>query len=94
MGNFDTALSGVLSSSITLGTIYRFRVAALNIHGWGPYSSDLVITASDVPVQQDPVSISIDNLNVIISWTAPSTNNYAPVTGYQITIKDSTGSYR
>jgi hypothetical protein len=61
------------TAAVTPGTYYRFRVAATNIYGDGPYTDDLlsVILASQVPDTPVAPTTVINNLNVRITWTLP-----------------------
>jgi len=45
----STALSLLITSSITAGTTYSFRLRAQNIFGWGPYSNIVSIVAATTP---------------------------------------------
>ena len=50
-------------------------VRASNIYGWGAYSTQVSIIASDVPGEVTiPVVSYGSGTNVNISWTAPVTN--------------------
>ena len=53
-GSHSTALSFSVSSGVTGGETYLFRLAAANIHGWSGYSSSLSVQASGVPDAPDP----------------------------------------
>lgn len=44
-----TSTSFTVTTSVTLGGSYKFKLRARNVYGWGPYSSEFVILASDVP---------------------------------------------
>lgn len=44
-----TGTSFVVTTSVSLGGSYNFKLRAKNIYGWGPYSSEFTILASDVP---------------------------------------------
>ena len=83
----------MISASIILGSTYQFRVRAYNQQGWGSYSDTLSVVSTTVTSTPDAPVVSLNNLNVMIKWTAPSTTNFASVTAYKITIADSTGTY-
>lgn len=75
-------------TGITGGSTYKFRVRAKNLYGWGAFSSETSIMASQQP---DPVP-SIDTANVdtkvIITWAAPMTN-YADLLSYTLQVLNS-----
>ena len=73
------------TSGHTLGNTVNFRAKAHNIHGWGELSEPLTVVASTMPDQPEPPVISIEDLNVKISWSAPN-NNYAQISSYIIKI--------
>ena len=81
-----------MSSNISPGTEYRFRVRAKNMWGWGPYSDVLVVTPSAPPDQMATVTTSVasDTGAVRFVWTAPSDNS-APITQYKVEIRDHDG---
>ena len=63
-GSLSTATSATISSGITGGNSYQFRLRAHNIHGWGTYSSVLTVTASGVPAQPAAVTTTLSNQDV------------------------------
>jgi hypothetical protein len=63
----------------------HFRAKAHNIHGWGELSDQLTEVASSMPDQGLSPVITIEDLNVKISWTAPN-DNYAQITSYVVRI--------
>jgi hypothetical protein len=79
----------IVSTNITSGTIYGFRVQASNIFGWGPYSQVAFIAAAREPDEPIAPVTSIDPSTggVAIAWTAPSDRG-DPITAYLIEIQD------
>lgn len=73
------------TSGHILGETMHFRAKAHNIHGWGEYSDPLSVVVSSMPEQPLPPVITIDNLDVKISWTAPD-NNFGQISSYIIKI--------
>ena len=69
-----TSTSIILTTGITAGTTYRFKVRAQNIFGWGAFSSATSIKAATTPSKMATVTTSIDSSTggVKISWTAPA----------------------
>jgi len=45
----STASTFTVTTGITSGSDYQFRVRAKNIHGWGEFSSILTIQAAGTP---------------------------------------------
>lgn len=44
-----TQASYVVTTGVTLGSTYRFKVRAQNVYGWGGYSPEFSIVASEAP---------------------------------------------
>jgi hypothetical protein len=70
---------------------YKFRVRALNIYGWGEFSTEATFFTSDVPLGSSGITMQIVNMNVEVSWTLPF-SNYDPIDSYRIKVLDSTGN--
>ena len=83
-------LTYLISSGVSSGNTYQFKVRAKNLYGWGAYSTVLSLKASSVPDQPAAVTTSKDALNVRITWVAPADNSEA-ITAYQILIVNSVG---
>jgi hypothetical protein len=66
-------------------------VRAHNSFGWGLFSNPATFVVADVPAQPAAVTTSISGMNVMISWSAPS-SNYATIDSYKILMQDSSGS--
>lgn len=68
-----TSTSIILSTGITAGTSYQFKVRAQNVLGWGGISPATTIKAATIPSQMVAVTTSIDSSTggVKITWTAP-----------------------
>lgn len=89
-----TGTSYILTTSITKGTIYQFKVRASNVFGWGAFSSTTSIKASQIPASlTTSATTSIDSTTggVMISWTAPD-NGGETLTSYAVEIADTTTS--
>lgn len=66
--------SSTNSASITglnKGTTYYFKVSGTNLIGEGPLSTNITLTASEVPLQMNAITLSLSGTNVEISFTAP-----------------------
>jgi hypothetical protein len=78
---------------LTGGVNYKFKVRSRNIYGYGAYSSETTIEASDVPLVMAILSTSIvSSTKVRTTWTAPF-DSYEPITEYQIMFLKSDGTY-
>jgi hypothetical protein len=78
----DTSLTYTVSSGLTAGDNYKFRLTAKNIYGWGVVSNQVTMTPLGVPTQPDPVTTTISATNVKIEWTDPTSTNGAAITAY------------
>jgi hypothetical protein len=87
----DTSLT---VTGLTNGSSYRYRVAAVNAVGVGPYSS---ATAAVIPrtTPNAPTSLTgvAGNAQVELSWSAPVVTGGAAITDYQIEVSVSSGPY-
>lgn len=87
-----TGLTYQVSSNVSAGTTYRFRIRAKNVWSWSNYSSVVSALPSAAP---DPMAQLVSIVNdttgaVKVSWTAPADNS-APITEYKIEILDKQG---
>ena len=77
-------------SALTNGTLYYFRVAAVNAAGTSAYypgATDAAVTATPAPVVPDAPSAltaMAGNAEVTLSWTAAVKDGGAAITGYMI----------
>jgi hypothetical protein len=80
----------ILSTGITAGTTYQFKVRAQNIIGWGAFSSAYSIKAAAAPSQMLTVTTSIDSSTggVMITWVAPHDGS-STIDAYLIEIANS-----
>lgn len=61
---------------------YKFKVQAKNIYGYGAFSTETVISTTDIPGTMDPLTVAYDaNEDVLISWTEPNTGG-SPILSY------------
>lgn len=69
--------SFIVTTGVTAGTTYKFKVRAQNAHGWGVFSVVKDVLATTFPEQMNAVTTSIQNsgLNVRIQWVAPYDNS-------------------
>ncbi|MFH1330691.1 MAG: fibronectin type III domain-containing protein [Actinomycetota bacterium] len=65
------------------GETYRFRVAAHNAYGWGPWSLQVAVRAGAPTEPRAPATTPGDG-QVQVSWGAPFSEGGAPVTDYVV----------
>ena len=82
----------IQTENVFAGVTYSFRVRAQNALGFGPFSSEVDITAAKVPEKPEAPSTSIDNVSVRISWVDPDPNS-SPITGFEVMVATSTGEF-
>src|SRR5216684_4089922 len=94
----ETALSsGVVGtaftdSTVSNGTTYFYKVAAVNSVGPGPLSNEASATPATVPSAPQNLVASAGNGSVSLSWTAPASNGGAAVTSYNVLRSTSSGA--
>ncbi|QLH07035.1 fibronectin type III domain-containing protein [Nitrosopumilus ureiphilus] len=88
--NTSTTLFG---SAIQHGVTYDLRVSAANSLGSGPPSNVVQATPLTVPTSPRSLSAATPGLGeIILSWTAPSSNGGSPITDYKIRYSDDDGA--
>ncbi len=76
---------------LTNGTTYTFTVFATNALGNGLPSAPVSATPSTVPTAPTSVvATSYANTKSVVSWSTPSSNGGAAITGYTVTATDTT----
>jgi hypothetical protein len=82
----DPAATHVTVTGLTNGVAYTFTVHATNSAGDGAESVEsAAVTPVTEPGAPTAVSATAGNAQATVSWTAPSDNGGAPVTGYTVT---------
>ena len=84
--NIGTATNYVLRRGVVPGTTYHFRVRAENEDGTGAPSDVAITTAGTPGVVTNLRAIASGATQVDLSWTAPSNNGGAAITGYRIEV--------
>jgi hypothetical protein len=82
-----------VTSNISPGVSYRFRVRAKNRWAWSSYSSIITAIPSAEPSQMAAVVTSVNTTSgwFVVTWTAPN-NNSAAITKYKIEFNDRQGT--
>lgn len=85
----STATTYTVSTGITSGSDYQFKLKSKNVHGWGDYSSVTTVTASSVPGTPSaaPATSLDSNGDVVVTFTAPDANG-EDITSYWIVFDD------
>ena len=81
-----------VSTLLTPGTIYQFKVQARNAYGLSNYSEILTILAAAEPGQVGTPMTETVNSNILIKWSRPAANG-SPVTSYTIQVLQAGGKY-
>jgi hypothetical protein len=72
---------------------FKFRVRALNVHGWSQFSDEVNVLAAEVPGVIASTEISIvDGTQVRFAWQTPAANG-SPIDAYKLEIQASDLSY-
>jgi hypothetical protein len=77
-------------TGLTNGTSYSIRVAANNLAGRGAYATAITRTPATTPSSPTGLNAAGGDAQVALSWTAPSNNGGAAITGYRITYSGTT----
>jgi hypothetical protein len=78
--------------TLTPGVTYGFKIQSRNAFGLSEFSSVFYILCGTVPESPTaPVTTSVGS-DIKISWIAPN-NNGAQITGYNVLIMASNGTY-
>ncbi len=84
--SFASPATAQTITGLTNGTAYAFKVAAANASGTGADSTaSAAVTPRTVPGAPTGVTGTPGNTTVALSWTAPSSNGGAAITGYTVT---------
>ena len=81
--NSDTTRSVTLSN-LTNGTAYQVQVRAANSVGEGAWSVSADEYPSTVPGKPTAPTLTVKDQSLGVSWSAPSSNGGAAVTGYKV----------
>lgn len=88
----DTSLSHLVTSGVTAGQSYQFRLRAQNEVGWGAYSPILTVVPSSPPAQMAAPTVTVSTVYTRLDWVAPNDNG-ASLTAYKILLIDSNNAF-
>ena len=86
--------SFLLTSDITRGETYLFKLRAKNIHGWSAWSDQSSIKAAGKPYQSPACTTENNDLTTTITlrWFEPDYNSES-ITSYEVEIQDQRGAF-
>jgi hypothetical protein len=87
------ATTFTITTGLTPGAGYLFRLSAENVYGWGPTSAETTVYAAGLPAQPAQALLTNDGTDVVIAWAAPA-NSAAPIEAYAVYLRLPDGSYR
>ena len=82
-----TTLGSVLNytdTNLTNGQMYYYKVSAVNVVGRRGVSNELSVTPATVPTAPTLNSPTPGNAQMVLSWSAPSSNGGTHITGYKV----------
>jgi hypothetical protein len=84
-GADSSATTYTVTSGVSPGIDFLFRVRAKNMWGWGDYSAITTATPSALPDQMATVTTAVEATAgaVVLAWVAPNDNS-SPLTAYKI----------
>jgi titin len=84
VGNTATTATTYTATGLANGTTYAFRVFAINSNGIGAVSSPASAAPFTTPGQVPAITAIAGNAQVLLSWTAPTTDGGGAIAGYKI----------
>ena len=66
------------------GKSYLFRYRAYNVFGWGDWSDAGQVIAAAKPEIVESITVSLQDTNVKLSWSANTVANGSPITVFDI----------
>ncbi len=94
-GNTGSTATAYEHTGLMPGTTYHYRVSAINSAGTGTSSTVDHATTEAISAPQAPTDLDAQvqgRTQINLSWTAPSNNGGAPITGYRIEISTNAGT--
>ena len=71
----DEIIEEFIVTGLVGGVNYKFKVRARNIYGYGAFSDEFILEASDLPGKPIEPTISLSTTFATVSWQAPSSHN-------------------
>ncbi len=93
VANTGTSTTTFLSTGLTAGTTYTYRVSAINSLGTGNPSNEASATPTKTLVPSGVTAIAVSPTEIDLSWNPPSETFGQTITGYKIDRKFSTGAF-
>ena len=95
VANTGTTSTTYTHTGLLPGTTYHYRISAINSAGTGNPSSIDHATTDAASVPDAPTGLTATasgQTNIVLSWTAPSNDGGATITGYQIEMSTDAGA--
>ena len=90
-GQFTTSYT--VTTGLTNGTAYVFKVRAKNQAGTGDESDQVrAVPEADAPGVPTGLTAQAGDKEVALSWTAPGSTGGAPITGYEYKLTETSGA--
>ena len=84
--SYDASSTTRTLTGLTAGGSYTFTVAAVNTYGTSTASSaSSAVVPYTVPGAPTVTAASAGDSSATLTWTAPSSNGFSPITGYVVT---------
>lgn len=64
----DSLVTEFTVSALDGGVNYKFKVRAQNIYGYGDFSAEFLVEASDYPGKPPIINVSLSETNVVLEW--------------------------
>ena len=93
VANTATTATTFLSTGLTAGTTYTYRVSAINSLGTGSPSIEVSAVPQKTLVPSGLTAIAVSPTEIDLSWIPPSETYGQTITGYKIDRKFSTGAF-
>jgi hypothetical protein len=81
----DPRETSATMAGLTNGFTYTFSVFASNVRGRGPESAASGPITVGAPTMPTAVTATAGSAQATVHWTAPTTDNGSPITGYTVT---------
>jgi titin len=89
-----TPRSSYTITGLRNGATYWFRVAAHNVVGQSPWSTNVKATPLTVPSVPRSLRATAGNARVTLSWLVPASSSGSPITAYRVSYMPAGGSWR